>query len=98
MYDYLLPSTIDNLDNLNYIKNEKSINVIIAGAGPVGLFSALYLTKYYENEFNQNVNILLVDNRVEQEGIRLPYTRTTQFVFDISLIQDFIYNLFCWVI
>ena len=100
MYNYLLPSTIDNLDNLNnYLQNikvDKAINVIIAGAGPVGLFSALYLQKYYENQFNQNVNILLVDNRVAQEGIRLPYTRTTKFGFDISLIQDFIHNLFCW--
>lgn len=87
MYDYLLPSTIDNLDNLNYIKNEKSINVIIAGAGPVGLFSALYLTKYYENEFNQNVNILLVDNRVEQEGTSF---RKTYY--------SFIRNIFKYII
>ena len=104
LYDFLLPTNIPDFSNyINKIKKvdkKDNINIIIAGAGPVGLFTALYLNEIYnkkENELlNTKVNILLLDNRIYKEGIKLPYTRLTQFGFDISQIQIFIKQIFCW--
>ncbi len=98
MFEYNLPSTISDLPTyLNKIKSSDSINVIIVGAGPVGLYTAAYLHKYYnQNYLRQKINILLIDNRIYEEAIKLPYSRTTQFGFDISQFQPFISQIFCW--
>ena len=101
MFDYNLPSTISNLNNyLEQIKrpSENGINIIIAGAGPVGLYTALYLDNYYNKSYltNRHINILLFDNRIYKEGVKLPYSRTTQFGFDIAQMQPFIKNIYCW--
>jgi len=102
LYDYLLPSNVPDITNyINKIKKvdkEHNINVIIAGAGPLGLFTALYLHEIYNNKplLHTKVNIFLIDNRIYKEGIKLPYTRITQFGFDISQIQTFIKQIFCW--
>jgi hypothetical protein len=94
LYKYNLPSTIKNIDN---IYKKDSINIIIIGAGPVGLFTALYYNFYYREKFlDKKINIVLIDNRTYKEGIRLPYTRTTEFNFDINEFQIFIKNIFCW--
>jgi hypothetical protein len=99
MYNYLLPTNIPDMDY--YLKNmdkKKHMNIIIAGAGPIGLFTALYLNEIYNKKsiFSINVNILLIDNRIYKEGIKMPYSRLTQFGFDISEIQPFINQIFCW--
>lgn len=99
MFDYNLPSTISNLNEyLEKHKHKQSNNILIVGAGPVGLYTALYLDEYYnkKNITKTFVNILLIDNRIYDEGIRLPYSRITQFGFDIDLIQPFIKNIYCW--
>lgn len=105
MYDYFLPSTILNLDthmkNIKKNKNTnlKEMNVLIVGAGPIGLYTALYINEYYNKTqyfFNTHANILLLDNRIHEESIKMPYTRLTQFGFDISELQLFIKQIFCW--
>src|SRR3972149_9006380 len=94
MLDFNFPSTIKDLPYyLNGIKDNNNIKIIIVGAGPVGLYTALYLNKYYnENYVRQKINILLLDNRVPEakEGLKLPYSRTTQFGFNIDQFQPFI--------
>lgn len=116
MFDYNMPSTLSEIqldEYLGKIKKSTSIteinniNIIVCGAGPIGLFTALYLDDYYNrsyydksnkfpNIFNTYVNILLLDNRIYEEGIKLPYSRLTQFGFDTDEIQLFIKNIFCW--
>ena len=112
MFDYNLPSTISDLDSFvekvknnklagpygEYYKGTDIINVIIMGAGPIGLYTALYLNYYYNQQQTTRtyVNILLMDNRIYKEKYKLPYSRLTQFGFDISQLQIFIKNIYCW--
>jgi hypothetical protein len=44
----------------------------------------------------RKVNILLVDNRIFKEGVKMPYSRSTQFGFSIQEIQPFLKQIFCW--
>ncbi|XWV26712.1 putative orfan [Tupanvirus soda lake] len=98
MSDYLLPTNIPDMNNFLNSMNKEHMNIIIVGAGPIGLFTALYLNELYNRKsiFNTNINILVIDNRIYQEGTKMPYSRTTQFGFDISEIQPFINQIFCW--
>jgi hypothetical protein len=106
MFDYNLPSTISDMDKhsskyfSSKMSNKNDINVVIIGAGPIGLYTALYLDEYYNNTdlINTRANIIVLDNRIYEEGIKLPYSRLTQFGFDIDQIQMFIKNINCWVI
>jgi hypothetical protein len=100
MYDYNIPSNIPNINEWKKYNSTNIINVLILGGGPLGLFTALYLHEYYNNKQSDingvKINILIIDNRIKEEGIRLPYTRVTQFGFDITQIQPFIKQIFCW--
>jgi hypothetical protein len=98
MYNYLLPSSINNLSEYENSINKNDINIIIIGCGPVGLYTALYLNEYYNksNIFNFKINILLIDNRIKEEGIKMHYSRLTEFNFDNSEIVIFIKQIFCW--
>jgi len=100
MYDYYIPSNIPNIDKWKVHEESNVINVLIMGAGPLGLYTALYLNEYYnikQEAINGiKVNILIIDNRIKEEGIRLPYTRITEFGFDITEMQPFIKQIFCW--
>lgn len=108
MFDYNLPSTIDTIDD--FIKSCKQsvintpnynlINIVIVGAGPIGLYTALYLKQHYNYNsvfsIKTGVNVILLDNRIYKEGIKLPYSRVTQFGFDRDQIHLFINNIYCW--
>lgn len=93
MYDYLLPSTIK--DPVNQFTPD-TYNILIVGAGPVGLYTALYFYHYLNNVVKKPWKLLVVDNRVVQEGLRLPYTRLTQFGFNKTDLQPFIPKISCW--
>jgi hypothetical protein len=72
---------------------------MIIGAGPIGLFTALYLNELYNNPHNtltRRVNILLVDNRTYREGVKSPYSRNTMFGFDLSELQPIYRHILCW--
>jgi len=86
--NYNLPSTISNLDKTN---SKNNINILLIGAGPIGLFTSIYLHKLYKN----NVNILLIDNRIKEEGIKLPYSRVTEFTIDLQELKIFFNRIFC---
>ena len=104
MTEYLLPSTVKDISKWKKYDTTKknTINVMILGSGPVGLYTALYLHKTYNKPENmkefspKKINILLVDNRIKKEGLKLPYSRATQFGFNILEIQPFLNQIFCW--
>ena len=50
----------------------------------------------YDKLILKKVKILLLDNRIYKEGIKKPYSRVTQFGFNISNLQPFINQIFCW--
>jgi len=56
--------------------------VLILGAGPVGLFTALYLQLHIPD-----VAVLLADRRVQKEGVRRPYDRQTMFGIDVEQVS-----------
>jgi hypothetical protein len=102
MSEYNLPATVTSLSSWKQHSDPTAINVLILGAGPVGLFTALYLNEQYNKKLTfrdvsmRKINFLLVDNRIKSEGVKLPYSRSTQFAFNISEIQPFLKSIFCW--
>lgn len=98
LYNYNLPSTVPDLKHSTELNKDRDISIIIVGAGPVGLYTALYLRSLYHkyNSLNIKANILLVDNRIYKEGVKLPYSRVTMFGFNINYIQPFINQINCW--
>jgi hypothetical protein len=104
MTNYALPSPLKSLDSWKQSDDLNAINIMILGTGPVGLYTALYLKQYYKNNiYNlsfsvplRKVNVLLVDNRIYKEGIKMPYSRSTQFGFSMQEVQPFLKQIFCW--
>lgn len=99
LMNYNLPSTIPNLPS--YLKKQKNdtINILIVGSGPVGLYTASYLDYLYETSsklLDKEVKILIIDNRIKEEGVRLPFTRTTSFGWYINKMNLFIKNIYNW--
>ncbi len=94
----------NNLLNLEEIlinyKNSDKINIAIIGAGPVGLFLACYLYKYYNSSYGLSdfpkVNIIVFDNRIINSGLKKPYTRKRNFSFNSSYLSYIIPNIYSW--
>ena len=61
-------------ENIQMYRNSQRINVAIIGAGPVGLFLACYLHKYYNSNYGLNdqprVNIIIFENRIVNSGLK----------------------------
>ena len=106
MTNYALPSTLTSLTSWKKSSDPAALNIMILGSGPVGLYTALYLSRLYPHidttdefikEFSfRSVNVLLVDNRIYKEGVRMPFSRSTQFWFNILELQPFLRQIFCW--
>jgi len=75
IYHNLL-STTDNLEK--YLDTTRT-NILILGAGPNGLFLANYLNFMYRNR----INILVLDNRISEEGYREPFIRSRTFAIGV---------------
>ena len=87
--NYLLYSTVELKKYTKQLQNrdDDTINILILGAGPTGLYIATYLA--YINLLTPKINILLIDNRIASEGYRLPYSRNRIFGLDLSLLNTF---------
>lgn len=99
--DMHIPSNVINKDKLLlYMNQSKQINILILGAGPIGLFLACYLFNYYNTSYGlnnyPNVNIIVFDNRVDMKNKRKPYTRNRPFFFNSSFLSQIIPKIYAW--
>ena len=98
---YLIKSNVNDKEKLyKTISNKKdTINIMIIGSGPVGLFLACYLYQYY-NETSMNssprVNIVMYDSRIDKPGFRKPYNRQRIFATASKYLSLVIPKIYCW--
>lgn len=102
LLQYHIPDSFISIKNLNnknllefYKKNE--FNILIAGAGPAGLFLANYLYKYYINQNPNpiNINILILDNNISKKHYKKPYSRKRSFGFNTNYFSYIIPKIYC---
>lgn len=100
MSQYIIKSNVPNKKKLyKKIAKEETINIMIIGSGPVGLFLACYLNLYYNNTkmpSKPRVNIVLFDNKIEKSGFRKPYNRMRPFATSSPYLNLLIPKLYCW--
>lgn len=101
LYFMNIPSNVKNIDKLLKIcKESKYVNVAIIGAGPIGLFLACYIYKYYNLSYglhnNTKVNVIIFDNRIDKKGIKKPYTRYRPFAFNSSFFAYLLPKIYTW--
>lgn len=98
---YLIKSNVTNYNNLykKFKQDKNKINICIIGAGPTGLFLAIYLHKYYnEGSLNHSpkVNILIFDNRIDKSKFRKPYSRHRPFSTSSNYLSFVLPKLYCY--
>tara|TARA_A100001015_G_scaffold296674_1_gene377251 strand:- start:2758 stop:4107 length:1350 start_codon:yes stop_codon:yes gene_type:complete len=98
---YVIKSNVSNYDKLfnNFKKDKNKINIAIIGAGPVGLFLAIYLNIYYNKGSLNNypkVNIVIFDNRIEKSKFRKPYSRYRPFSTSSNFLPIVLPKLYCY--
>ena len=83
------------------IGGRRVINIAIVGAGPIGLFLALYLNFFYNKSSLGNeplVRTIIFDNRIEEykgKVYRKPFTRERPFATDSSYFSTIFDKIFC---
>jgi hypothetical protein len=91
MSEYLLYSNVDRdqIKNIYADKTNDTINILILGAGPTGLYLANYLNTI--NIISPKINLVIIDNRISEnkEGYRLPYTRSRLYGLYLALFSIF---------
>lgn len=77
-------------------KKENELNVLIAGGGPNGLFLANYINQLYNTVYSDvKVNVLVIENRVDEETIRMPFTRNRFFAIGTRYLEIVLPNFYC---
>ncbi|CAH6420574.1 Hypothetical protein MVR_LOCUS168 [uncultured virus] len=83
-----LPYSTVNLRSAFKTKEPNSINILVLGAGPTGLYIANYLNSMHTSR--PKLNVMVVDNRVSViQRLRLPYTRSRIFAIHLYLFTTF---------
>jgi hypothetical protein len=75
----------------HFLTTDASLNIIIQGAGPVGLMLANALTMLQQRHTHQHeqekkippIRVLLLDTRADAPGLKSPYTRNWQANLDL---------------
>lgn len=101
LYNMEIPSNVKSKKKLySSLSVSKHIKVAIIGAGPIGLFLACYLIKFYNMSFGLNnyprVQVVIYDNRISKKGYKKPYTRYRPFAFSSSFFSYLIPNIYSW--
>jgi hypothetical protein len=101
MSKFIIRTNIKDEEKLyDIIYNKKdTLNIMIIGSGPVGLFLACYLHIYY-NQTSMNssprVNIVIYDSRIEKGGFRKPYNRQRLFATASKYLSLILPKMYCW--
>jgi hypothetical protein len=101
MSKYIIRTNIKDEGKLYHtIHNKKeTLNVMVIGSGPVGLFLACYLHIYY-NKTSMNsspkVNVVMYDSRIEKPGFRKPYNRQRLFATASKYLSLILPKMYCW--
>ena len=100
LFEYKLPGTIQSISDIehSFIEKDKytTLNILIIGGGPNGMFLANYLHKLYnENPSNLKVNIIMLENRIEKENVRYPFTRNRYFAIITRYLEIVLPHLYC---
>lgn len=99
LYNQDIPSNVKKI-NLSEYRKSNRINVAIIGSGPIGLFLACYLFKFYNTSYGLNdqpkINIVIFDNKIVESGIRKPYLRKRPFAFGSTFFSYIIPNIYTW--
>ena len=102
MSKYIIKSNINDKNKLyeKISENKKeTINIMIIGSGPVGLFLACYLYLYYNKTSMNNsprVNIIMYDSRIDKPGFRKPYNRQRLFATASRYLSLILPKMYCW--
>ncbi len=104
MSQFVIRTNIKNEERLyenisNKKNNKETINVMIIGSGPVGLFLGCYLSLYYNDTSMNNVpkvNVVIYDSRIETPGFRKPYNRQRVFATSSKYLSLIIPKMYCW--
>ena len=99
MSQYILESNVKDEEKLyQLIKGNKTLNIMIIGCGPAGLFLASYLHLYYNMTMDKTrkINIVLFDSRIDKIGFRKPYNRQRLFATSSAYLNLIIPKLYCW--
>ena len=95
--NYLLYSNIDLDAYKKKLRNKDSdtINVLILGAGPTGLYIANYINNV--GFISPKINLLILDNKIirTKKGLRLPYTRTRIYGINFNIFSSFFPKFTC---
>ncbi|BCS83684.1 putative ORFan, which is homologous to Tupanvirus deep ocean [Cotonvirus japonicus] len=88
MSNYLLFSNIifDEYKKVLREKKSNTINVLILGSGPTGLYLANYINNI--NLLAPRINLLVIDNR-SVDGNRLPFSRNRIFGINFDMFSSF---------
>jgi len=99
LHNQNIPSNVKSLDFKEYKKSNR-INIAILGSGPIGLFLACYLDKFYNTSYGLNdqpkINIVVFDNRIVDSGDRKPYSRKRPFAFSSSFFSYILPKVYTW--
>lgn len=86
---------VSNISNFiipeNKPKDMKKPNVLVIGAGPIGLFLSCYIKLYYKDKYN----VILYDNYIEKKGFKKPYNRHRPFATGSSFLTLILPKLYC---
>ena len=101
MSQFILQSNVKNEKQLykDLAKSDdETINIMIIGSGPIGLYLACYLHLYYNKTImnsSPRVKIVLFDNRIDKPGFRKPYNRHRPFVTSSSYLNLVLPKIYC---
>jgi hypothetical protein len=99
---FSIPTTVKT--DLNHLlsdfRKSTSLNILIIGGGPQGLFLASYLDRIYKSktgfQSTTPINVCVIDNRRLDKTVREPYIRLRHFLFSSNYFSYIFPRIYSW--